>query len=433
MNRNVARSLLLILISVVLLHSAAAQKRSAKEHWVSAWTTSVLVPLQFPGMPPEAPVADQTIRMIVRPTLTSRRWRVRLSNEFGTSSLLIAAAHLAITDEGSKIKADTDRVLTFGGKSAIRIPAGAPMMSDPVDLPANAFSKISISIYLPDSTPVRTAHFQAHEDSYLAGPGDQTGKADLTSPTRKRAWFFVSSLEAWDPVSTSAIVAFGDSITQGTSDKAGTAYTDYPFQLAQRLAAEKGARPIAVVNQGIGGNRILNDAAGVSALARLDRDLLSVPGVTTLLLLEGINDIGFPRVRFSEFKDFPNAPKENPFASQKVSAEEMIVGLQQIIARAHEHGITVIGATLTPFEGTNSYDEDGESVRQAVNRWIRSTNAYDAIVDFDSLLRDPDHPSRLRAEYDSGDHIHPSPAGYQAMANSIPVQLLRNQKLSVAH
>jgi len=428
MRKNTAAQLVVALISLLLTNPAAAQNNASDGHWVSAWATSVLVPMQFPGMPPEPPIANQTIRMVVRPTLGGQRLRVRLSNEFETSALLVGAAHMALTEEGSKIKGDTDRVLTFGGKAQIAIPAGAPMLSDPADLPVKAFSEISISLYLPASTPVSTWHFQGQHDSYLAGPGDMTGKTEVPDAAHKAAWYFLSGIEVWAPNSTTVTVAFGDSITQGTSDKPGTSYTDWPYQLAQRLSAEPGAAAIAVVNEGIGGNRILHDAAGVSALARFDRDVLSQPGVTRLILLEGINDIGFPRIRFSELKMVP-APKENPFAGQKVSAEEIIGGLQQIIVRAHEHGIKVFGGTLTPFEGTNSYDAEGEAIRQAVNRWIRTTNVYDGIFDFDTVVRDPAHPTRLLEAYDSGDHIHPSPAGYKAMADCIPIAALRSGAL----
>jgi lysophospholipase L1-like esterase len=434
MKKRTARLLVVVLIGFALCASAAVKNKAGNNHWVSAWTTSVLVPLHFPGMPPETPIDNTTIRMVVRPTLSGQRLRVRLSNEFGKSPLEIGAAHIALTDEGSKIKTATDHVLTFGGHKTVTIPAGAPMLSDPVNMPFKAFSEISISIYLPSRTPVSTAHFQAqHDASYLAGPGDLTAKSGLPNATPKSAWYFFSGVEVWAPSSVKAIVAFGDSITQGTSEKPNTLYTDYPYQLAQRLSAERGAVPIAVVNEGIGGNRVLHDAAGVSALARFDRDVLAQPGVTTIILLEGINDIGFPRIRMSELpKNFPH-PKESPFAAEKVSAEEIIAGLQQIVSRAHEHGIRVFGATLTPFEGTNSYDAEGEAIRQAVNKWIRSTNVYDGVFDFDALLRDPAHPSRVRSEYDSGDHIHPNPAGYKAMADSIPLAGLRNNLSSVSH
>jgi lysophospholipase L1-like esterase len=405
--------------------ASAANNPRPSGHWVSAWGTSVHVPLHFPGMPGEPPLDDKTVRMVVRPTISGTKLRIRFSNEFGTSAVTIGAAHVALADEGAKVQPKTDRLLTFDGKPSVSIPAGAPIVSDPVELSVKAFSEISISVYLPANAPVLTWHSPAQRESYLAGPGDLTAQPELPGAEHKPAWYFLSSVEVWAPASTTAILALGDSITQGTSMKPNELYTDWPDQLARRLAGQGGSE-IAVVNEGIGGNRVLHDAAGVSALARFDRDVLAQSGVTTLILMEGINDIGFPRIRFAEFKNLP-APRENPFAAQKVSAEEITDGLKQIIGRARAHGMRIFGATLTPFEGTNSYDAEGEIIRLEVNKWIRSTDAYDGIFDFDALLRDPAHTSRLQEAYDSGDHIHPSPAGYKAMADSIPLLRLRGR------
>jgi len=425
MKKPAALVLFIVLIGFAASIPTAAQTATSDGHWVSAWGSSVLEPVHLPGVPPEPPIADKTIRMVIRPTVGGRRVRVRLSNEFGNSALVVRAAHIALTDEGSRIKPETDRVLTFGGQANVGIPAGAPMLSDPVDLQVKAFSEVSISIYLPSNTPVSSWHFQAQHGSYLAGPGDLTAKSDLSESSHKAAWYFLSGLEVWTTRPTTTIVAFGDSITQGTSSKPEESYTDWPYQLARRLSAESAVPAIAVVNEGIGGNRVLHDGAGVSALARFDRDVLAQPGVTTLILLAGINDIGFPRIRIAELK-IP-ALKENPFAAERVSAEEIVAGLQQIAVRAHEHGIRVFGGTVTPFEGTNSFDADGETVRQDVNKWIRTTKVFDGIFDFDALMRDPVRPSRLRDLYDSGDHVHPNPAGYKAMADSISLAVLKGQ------
>jgi lysophospholipase L1-like esterase len=375
-------------------------------------------------MPVEAPIADRTIRMVVRPTVGGSRVRVRFSNACGPSAVSIGAAHMALTGVGSRIKPETDRILTFGGKAAIDIAAGAPALSDPVDLPIKAFDEVTISIYLPVNTPVTTVRVGAQRESFLAGPGDLTSKVDLPDGEKKATWYFLSGVEVWAAATTTTTVALGDSITQGSTGKPGESWVDWPDQLALRLSGEKTGPAIALVNEGIAGNRILHDAAGISVLARFDRDVLALPGVTRLILFEGINDIGFPRIRMSEIKGV-GVPKESPFVREKVSADDMIQGLQQLVARAHEHGIQVFGATITPFEGTNSYDSEGEAIRQAVNQWIRTTKEYDAIFDFDALIRDPMHTSRLRAEYDSGDHIHPNAAGYKALADSISLPVLR--------
>jgi lysophospholipase L1-like esterase len=393
-------------------------------HWVSAWTTSLFLSTPLPGFPAESPITDKTVRVITRPTIGGQRLRVRLSNEFGTTPLTIAAAHIALTDQDSKIQPATDHVLTFGRSPKIIIPAGAPAFSDPVEIAVKPFAEVSISFYVPGAVATTSSHLQSLHDSYFAGPGDMTSMQDLPNPETKRPVYFVSGIDIWAPSSTGATVAFGDSITEGAGRKSGQ-YIDYPDQLAKRLAEQSGTT-IAVVNQGIGGNRILHDLTGPSALSRFDRDVLSLPGATNMIVLLGINDIGFPRVRMPGAKGAE--AKEGPFASQAVSADEIIVGLQQIIGRARAHGIKVFGATLTPFEGTNVYDQSGEAIRQAVNKWIRSTDAFDAIIDFDKALCDPEHPTKVRQEYDSGDHIHPSAAGYKAMADAVDLALLKGIK-----
>jgi lysophospholipase L1-like esterase len=400
------------------------QGQTNGNHWVSAWTSSLFLSTPLPGFPAETPITDKTVRVVARPTIGGKRLRVRLSNEFGTSPLTIVAARIALTDQDSGIQSATDHVLTFGGSPRITIPAGAPAFSDPVDMAIRPFGEVSISLYVPGTVAAVSSHLQSLHDSYLAGPGDMTSMQDFPNPETRRPVYFVSGIDIWAPHSTRTTVAFGDSITEGAGQKSGQ-YIDYPDQLAQRLAA-RGEKTIAVVNQGIGGNRILHDVAGPSALSRFDRDVLSLPGTTHMIVLLGINDIGFPRIRMPGAKG--TEAKEGPFKSQAVSADEMIVGLQQIIGRARAHGIKVFGATLTPFEGTNSYDESGEAIRQAVNKWIRSTDAFDAIIDFDNAIRDPEHPARVRQEYDSGDHIHPNAAGYTAMADLIPLNLLGGEQ-----
>jgi hypothetical protein len=206
MKKPAARLLFLIFIGFVVSNRSAAQNTASEGHWVAAWGTSVHFPIQFPGMPTEPSVVDKTIRMVIRPTVGGQRLRVRLSNEFGTSALLIGAAHIALTDEGPRIKPESDRVLTFGGSPKVNIPPGAVMVSDPVDLGVNAFSEISVSIYLPANTPVSTWHFQGQHDSYLAGPSDMTGKADLPDAAHKAAWYFLSGLEVWAPNSTTKLL-----------------------------------------------------------------------------------------------------------------------------------------------------------------------------------------------------------------------------------
>ena len=418
----------LIVLSMFLLACFALTRVSPAQgavkdgHWVSVWGAPEYAPIKFIPIPPESAFLDKTIRMVVRTSIGGDRLRIRLSNALGTSALVIGAVHVALTDEGSKILPGSDRVLTFGGRPKVDIPAGAPAISDAIDLAIKPLAEISISVYLPASTAVTEWHRGAQQDSYISGPGDLTSKRELRDSEAKAVWYFIAGVEMWEPETTTSVVAFGDSITEG-SNNPKSPYSDYPDQLASRLSSMQTKPPIAVINEGIGGNRILHDAAGTSALARFDRDVLSHPGVSDLIVLLGINDIGFPRIRMSELK-IPNVGP-NPFASERVSAEDMIWGLQQIIARGREHRMRVFGATMMPFEGTNSYDAEGDAIRQAVNKWIRTANAFDGVFDFDELVRDPEHPSRLRAVYDSGDHIHPNPAGYKAMADSIPASVLK--------
>jgi lysophospholipase L1-like esterase len=380
--KHIATGLIILFVLATLSGQAIAQKPAPSGHWVSAWTTALYFPITMPGIAAGPAIANKTIRMIVRPSIGGQRLRVRFSNEFGTAPMTLASARIALTDERSKIQTATDRVLTFGGSSKITIPAGAPAFSDPVDIVVKPLAEVSVSIYLAEPAPVASMHGQASHDSYICGPGDLTSKAELAGADTNQAWYFLSGIAIWMPAGIATLVAFGNSITQGYGAKSGS-YIDYPDQLAQRLAAQR-VKTLAIVNQGISGNRILHDGAGTSALARFDCDVLSLPGVAHVIVLEGINDITFPHVRLPGAKAANGTSNEEPFRSQFVSAEELIVGLQQIISRARAHGIKVYGATIMPCEGVNTYSEEGEAIRQSVNKWIRTSNAFDAVVDFDS-------------------------------------------------
>jgi lysophospholipase L1-like esterase len=412
----------LLALGTVICPSSNAQNTNDDGHWVSAWSASVQEAPKFPGLPP-APVLDnQTLRMVVRPTAGGQRVRVRLSNAFGTDALAIGSAHIAVTQQDSKIVPETDHPLTFGGQTSVKIPPGAPLVSDPVELKVAPFTELSVSIYIPASASTLTQHFWAQHSSYIGGPGDVTAKTELPVQKTTQSWYWLAGVEVWAPRRVVTTVALGDSITDGAGAKQGD-YADWPDVLAKRLAAKDDLPAMAVVNAGIGGNRILHDGAGVNALARFDRDVLAQPGVGNLIVLEGINDIGWPHMKLPG-RDGA-APQENLFAGQAVTSQDLIMGLEQIIARAHAHGIRVFGATLTPYEGAGYYSADGEAVRQAVNKWIRTSRAFDGVFDFDAAVRDPEHPARFLERYDSGDHLHPSAAGYKAMAGSIDTSVLR--------
>lgn len=417
---------LAILLAVVLNATAWAQKST--EHWVSAWSTAVHAPLQFPGAPPLPSFENKTVRMVVRPTIGGEQVRVRFSNACGTTALPIAAAHIALVAEGSRIVPESDRVLKFGGNPSVAIPPGSPMLSDPVDLKFPAFAEIAVSIRVSGAT-TPTIHLWGQKQTYVSEEGDFTASVEIPNATTTTSWYWIADLEVQAPYRTSATVTLGDSITDGVGAKPGE-YADWPDVLANRLAGEKGQPAMAVVNAGIGGNRVLHDGAGVSALARFDRDVLAQPGVANLIVLEGVNDIGWPHIKLPPQAE--NAPKLPPFAAEKVTAEEIIAGLRQIIERAHQHGIRVFGATLTPFKGAAYFSEEGEAKRQAVNEWIRKSGAFDGVFDFDAAVRDPEHPARFRESYHSGDNLHPSAIGFKAMAAAVDLSLLRRAAAAAA-
>ena len=414
----------LFILALILTVNARAGTPKNDGHWVSAWSAAVHAPLPFTDLPASPVFENQTIRMVVRPTMGGERLRVRLSNAFGTTATMIGAAHVALVSKGAEIVPQSDRVLTFSGSSSIAIPPGAPVLSDPVDLKVPAFAELAISLYLPEKTPASSTHFWAQHETYISGPGDFTGQLEIPNPSMRTSWYWLADVEVWASPQAAATVAFGDSITDGVGAKQGE-YSDWPDDLANRLASGQGAGRLAVLNEGIGGNRILHDGAGVSALARFDRDVLAQPGVVNVIILEGINDIGWPHMKA---RPSPNGttPSQGPFADDRVTAQDLIAGLKQIIERAHEHGIRVFGATLTPFEGADYYSADGEVERQAVNQWIRTSGAFDAVFDFDAAVRDPNHPSRFREDYQSGDHLHPSAAGYKAMTAAVDLSVLRS-------
>ena len=404
-----------------------AQGPANQEHWVPTWGTAQLLlrvaPPQAPQPPPQATAAsptpvpgglqtvnNQTVRMIMRTSIGGRRARLKLSNAFGASAVRIGAAHLAKRSQGSSIVAESDRPITFGGKASVRIAPGGVVVSDPVSLDIPALTDLAVSLYLPEDTGPPTVHSAALRTTYVSTEGDLTGSAEFREARTTTSYYWLSSIEVIAPPETAAVVTFGDSITDGARSTIDTSNT-WPALLAARLAANNATANIAVVNEGIGGNRVLTDAAGlagVNALARLDRDVLSHPSVKWLMVMEGINDIG---------------ALAQPTTVFRVTADDLIGAYQQIIARAHAHGIRVIGCTLTPYGGAGYFTEEGETIRDAVNQWIRTSKAFDAVVDFEAATRDPADANKFRAEFDPGDHLHPNDAGYKAMAEAVELSV----------
>ena len=464
------------LATCLLATGPSALAESASTHWVGTWATAVVArpqgpqglpqgfgpppPAQapqgqpavpppvapavaFPGAPPavvppgapprpESPAQNggaqpggrggrggapplnfnnQTLRQIVHASIGGDRVRVVLSNAFGSAPLPVGAAHLALREKDAAIAPKSDRVLTFAGSPSTTIPAGAVIVSDPVNLTLPAFADLAIDLYLPgdtaSSTSPLTTHAGAQQTSYVSPDGDHTGAAEMPVMTMTQSWFFLSRVEVAASEQVGAVVTFGDSITDGTRSTPNS-NSRWPDQLARRLAAQN--IKMSVLNEGIAGNRVLGDGAGVNALARFDRDVLVQTGVTHVIVLESINDIGLAR--------------DNP----SPSAADLIAGQRQLIERAHARGLRIFGATLTPFEGAAYWTRDGEAKRGALNEWIRTGKEYDGVIDFDLAVRDPAAPTKLQPQFNPGDNLHMTDAGYQAMANAIDLALFKGTK-----
>ncbi|MGO1073106.1 SGNH/GDSL hydrolase family protein [Lysobacter sp. CA199] len=377
--------------------------------WVGTWIASPQATWEagfvLPNGAPQR-LHDQTVRQVARVSVGGQRVRITVSNAYGDRPLVIGAARIARSAGGSRIDTDSDRALTFGGRSSVTVPAGAPVLSDPVELDVAALGEVAVSLYLPQDTPLKTFHWEGRQDAYLAA-GDRTADARIDGGEVLQTRPFLSGVYVEPARPTRTVVTLGDSITDGAASTPNR-YQRWPDVLAQRLAA----RDVAVLNAGISGGQVLNDGMGVSALARFERDVLSLKPDTVFVLI-GINDIGWPGSSFEPQRE-------------AMSAERLIEGYRQLIARARLDSVRIVGATLTPFEGAlpdapirDYYSADKEKVRQAVNAWIRDSGEFDAVVDFDAITRDPKHPRRFLPAYDSGDRLHPGDAGYRAMAQAV--------------
>jgi lysophospholipase L1-like esterase len=374
-------------------------------HWVGTWATA-------PAPAEGAAFSNQTLRMNARISIGGHTLRVRLSNAYGTRPLTVGAAQIDLRASGAGVVPDAGRTLTFGGAGSATIAAGALLVSDPVDMDLAPLTDMAISIYLPGDVPASfgiTGRY-ARQTNYISPPGDFSCEDVMPVGRLTDDWYFVNGIDVMAPAGTGGVVALGDSLTDANIST-HDAFCRWPDQLARRLVARKGGRVLGVMNQGLGGNRILHDIRGDSGLRRLDRDVLAQPGVTHVIVMLGTNDL---RNRWAK-------PEE------EATAEQMIAGLKQMAQRAHTRGIRIFGCTLTPFENetflVGAWNPAREAVRQAVNAWIRDGGAFDAVIDFDKGLRDPEHPTSMLPVYDCGDHLHPSDMGYNRMGDIIDLAL----------
>jgi len=408
---SAAAALALALVAPLTSRAAA----DPGDHWVGTWGGS-------PAKTSDT-ANEQTYRDMVHTSVAGTTERVRLTNVFGTQPVTFGAAYLGLRGTGAAVAAGSNRQLTFAGSPQVTIPAGQETFSDPVDLAVEADRDLAVSLYVRGPAGSATQHTEAAKTSYFSAAlsGDHAGDEGAAAFTNAvTSSFFCSGIDMLAPANVSTVVTLGDSITDGNGSTVD-GDNRYPDVLARRLSQRAGGQDRSVVNAGIGANEVTQDRApgsifsqgGPAAIHRLDRDVLAQAGISHVIMLEGINDIGFGAPAFET----------------GANAEQVIAGLRQIADRVHAKGLKIIGGTLTPYIGS-FYGPAGELDRQKVNDWIRKSGTYDGVVDFDAVVRDPlfvaPEPERLNAPYDSGDHLHPNAAGYAAMANAIDLALLES-------
>ena len=408
--RKFGLKLVRLLVSIAI-GAVAFGSLNAQTHWVGSWAASQQLVEPHNSLAADD-LRDGTLRQIVHLSLGGSTLRVTISNRFGTAPLHFSGVHVARPESpvSAKIFAGTDKALTFSGAPDVIVPAGADYVSDAVHFPVTPLTDLAITLHIDIPPAQQTGHPGSRATSYVVH-GDQLSAADLPDAKKIEHWYFIARVDVDATSYSAAVVTLGDSITDGHG--ATTNGNDrWPDILARRLQSQPDTKNVAVLNHGIGGNRLLLDSLGPNALARFDHDVLAQPGAKYLIVLEGVNDLGM----FTKDGAMPAAEHQQ-------EVHRIIGAYEQMIARAHAHGIRVFGATIMPFVGSAFYHPgpETEADRQAINEWIRTPGHFDAVVDFDKLTRDPEHPDRLAAKYDSGDHLHPSPAGYAAMGDAVPL------------
>lgn len=377
-------------------------------HWTGTWAASPTV--AGDDGPAAAGFDDATVRDVVHTSVGGKAVRIRLSNTFGEQPLTIDEATVAVRDEGAGIRPGTLQQVTFGGARTFTIPVGAQVYSDPVRMRVRPLSDLAVSLYFDGPTGPVTQHPLGTSTTYIAPDGNSAHATGADAYTESaQSWFVIDGVDVRGARQAGSVVTLGNSITDGYASTPDANHR-WPDLLARRLQRQHGRKPLGVLNAGISGNRVLTDAgtAGVSAQARFDRDVLAQSGVRTVVVMEGINDIG----------------NDAGVDGGPLTARQLIAGLKNIARRAHARGLSIIGGTLTPYKGAGYFSPRGERIRQRVNHWIRTGDAFDGLVDFDKVTRDPQHPRRFLPRYDSGDHLHPSDAGYRAMAGVVRLKAL---------
>ncbi|HTR13263.1 MAG TPA: SGNH/GDSL hydrolase family protein [Roseiarcus sp.] len=377
------------------------------------WGADFLAPVKVPRN-----FWNQTLREVASISLGGKQVRLVLSNLYGTTPLPISAAHVALAGADGAIQPGSDHAVTFDGQPGVLIPPGAEWISDPVAFQVDPLSKLAVSLYFSGVTPVTTSHWEGRDTAYISA-GNTVGDETIKPSSTMTAKPILTGILVDAPADAKAVVTFGDSITDGDGSKVDQTHR-WPDFLAKRI--KDAGLPMTVVNEGISGARVLTDRMGVNALARMDHDVIAQPRASTVILMMGINDIGWPQMVLD-----PGA--------KEPTAKEITDGYHQLIERAHAHGLRILGATLTPFEDTfkggpleGYYNEDKEKIRVAVNDWIRTSGEFDGVIDFDAIVRDPANPKHTKAEYNSGDNLHPNDAAYEAMAGSINLDTLKGNK-----